>query len=249
MYISENEKLEQVKKILLTPIICDKKRNKVVIEEAIIYTGQAYYSTADEDMSNFTIGFYEILYRDVLNQNHILNANGELLNNEFAGDTMNSFNSIANITPGAGKSNLTRTSEENWPSYLKEYFHRYHCLANFWLIPIDFGRKSKKKNYYDSIDIFLNKVIDYYSDLSIQYKDYFKNIVKFEDFFSENFVHQPRETSIILKNYSKKNGNSKILVKNAWNDIKERADVISKSQYADELWKYFNKELNSFDES
>lgn len=239
---------KQVYKILLMPISCKKEYSNIECKEDKILTGQKYIQSADEDMSDFTIGFYEILYRDILKLSPILKENGGLLNNEFAGDTMNSFNSIVNITPGAGKTTLTRTSEENWPSYLKEYFHGYHCLANFWLIPIDFGRKSKKKNYYDSIDIFLNKVIEEYNNLSIQYKNYFENVVKFEDFFSENFVHQPRETSIILENYSIKRSNSKILVENAWNDINKRAYDISKSQYADKLWEYFN-ELQLFDKS
>lgn len=234
------KKQKQVYKILLTPISCNNKYSNIERKDDKILTGQKYIHSADEDMSDFTIGFYEILYRDILKLNPILKENGELFNNEFAGDTMNSFNSIANITPGAGETTLTRTSEENWPSYLIEYFHRYHCLANFWLIPIDFGRRSKKKNYYDSIDIFLNKVIDEYNNLSIQYKNYFENIVKFQDFFSKNFVHQPRKTSIILKNYSKKKSDSKILVENAWSDINKRAYDISKSIYADKLWEYFN---------
>ena len=36
-----------------------------------------------------------------------------------------------------------------------EWYLRYHCLANFWLIPYSIGRKSMKWSKYDSLDIFL----------------------------------------------------------------------------------------------
>lgn len=228
------------------PISCKKEYPNIDFKEDKILTGQKYIRFADEDMSNFTIGFYEILYRDILKEKSILNEKGEILNNDFAGDTMNSFNSIANITPEAGNTTLTRTSEDSWPLYLKEYFYRYHCLANFWLLPIDFGRKSKKKNYYDSLDIFLNKVIEEYSDLSIKYKSYFDNFGKAEDFFSENFICCPRKTSLVLENYGRKKSNSKILVENAWKVIEKRAYDISNSKYSDLLWHYFN-ELQLFE--
>ena len=55
-------------------------------------------------MSDFAIGFYSILYKGPLNNNPILDKKtNKLVNNNFAGDTMNSFNSIANCIPESGK--------------------------------------------------------------------------------------------------------------------------------------------------
>ena len=102
-------------------------------------------------MSDFTVGFYEIVYKDLLKCMTLLNGKGELYNAQFAGDTMNSFNTIANFTINAGKSMAKRTPLEEWPEYLKDYRIRYHCLANFWILPMDIGRTSRKLNKYDSM--------------------------------------------------------------------------------------------------
>lgn len=166
MYISKKEKQEKVEKILLTPIICDKKRNKVVIEDGIIYTGQAYYSKADEDMSNFAVGFYNILYSECLPKDGLLSPKGKLNNCCYAGDTMNSFNSIAKLVDD--KTTKGRGSIDILPDdlkFLKEYYGRYHCLANFWILPACIGRHSAKMNRYDSMDIFLNILKDDYEIL------------------------------------------------------------------------------------
>lgn len=124
----------------MMPICCDKRYNGIFRVNNKINTGQKYYSSADEDMSDFAIGFYNILYKESLNSNPILKNDGYLLNKEFAGDTMNSVNTIENITPGAGKTIKERTEEGKWPEYLQNYHDKYHCLANFWLLPMDVGR-------------------------------------------------------------------------------------------------------------
>jgi hypothetical protein len=118
---------------------------EVFIEDDKVLSGQKYYSSADADMSDFAIGFYEIIYKEILKGKPILGQKGSLRNSEFAGDTMNSFNTIANCTPGAGKSSRLRTEKEEWPEYLRVYHSQYHCLANFWILPMDIGRTTKGK--------------------------------------------------------------------------------------------------------
>lgn len=49
------EQREKVRKMLLMPIVVDKKVKEIHIKDDIIYSGQKYYSTADEDMSDFAI--------------------------------------------------------------------------------------------------------------------------------------------------------------------------------------------------
>lgn len=128
-------KAKQIRELLLIPISCDKKINGISRKDNRILSGQKYYSSADEDMSDFAIGFYEIIYRDILGNIPILDFRGALHNNEFAGDTMNSFNTIANVTHGAGKSRLQRTPIIEWHEYLREYHMRYHSLQIFGLFP------------------------------------------------------------------------------------------------------------------
>lgn len=126
----DSKKREQVYNILVTPIISDKSISKIVKVDNFIRSPQKYYSSPDEDMSDFAIGFYRIIY---LEYGDILTDHGTLKDCCFAGDTMNSFNSIANITHGTGKSKNERKHinwEENCPK-LFEYYNRYHCLANF----------------------------------------------------------------------------------------------------------------------
>ncbi|CUU47518.1 hypothetical protein [Clostridium beijerinckii] len=79
------EKEDQVYEILLMPIYCDKKHGKISREDNKIKTGQKYRSMPDEDMSDFAIGFYEIIYKDMLNSKPLLEHNGSLCNNEYSG--------------------------------------------------------------------------------------------------------------------------------------------------------------------
>ncbi|MCI7304021.1 MAG: hypothetical protein MR704_20145 [Clostridia bacterium] len=237
MQLSDELKQKQVHDILVTSISCNKNYSEIVYEQGKILTGQKYYGAADEDMSDFAVGFYEIIYQDILDQT-ILDEKGKFVNKEFAGDTMNSFASIANITSNAGKTNRSRTPKSKWPIYLQNYYETYHCLANFWLLPMNIGRTSKKLNYYDSMDLFLNRLKQDYSTLS-DYKDYFEKISTFEDYCQKHFVKTGRGKSEILKNYQE--GDSENLVKYAMKDIEERASSISISKYADDLWAYFHK--------
>lgn len=60
-------------------------------------------------MSNLAIEFYKIIY-DIDDIDDILDESGNLLfGKQFAGDTMCSFNTIANKVPEAGRSKKQRT--------------------------------------------------------------------------------------------------------------------------------------------
>ncbi|MDO4799577.1 MAG: hypothetical protein Q4A52_03550, partial [Bacillota bacterium] len=104
------DKKQQVYRILTMPIISDKNAGGFQIRDGKIYSG----------------------YRKSL-----LDAQGYLVDKEFAGDTMCSFHTVANRTPGAGSSASRRTAPENWPQILREFYRSYHCLANFWLLPME----------------------------------------------------------------------------------------------------------------
>jgi hypothetical protein len=239
MDISVKEKQEQVKKILLTPIICDKKCNKTVLKEGIIYTGQTYYSTADEDMSDFAVGFYNILYSNCFAEDSLLSPKGKLNNCCFAGDTMNSFNSIAKLVDG--KTAKQRGLIYNLPddlNFLKIYYGKYHCLANFWILPMCIGRRSPKMNRYDSMHIFLNMLNDDYEILK-SYKAYYEYFSSYKNFCEKNFVkcYSLSSTAAVKKKYLEKAAEE--LISTAIQEIENRAEDISKSEYSKDLWNYF----------
>lgn len=58
----------------------------------------------------------------------------------------------------SNKTKKERSSKEEWPNELIDYQSKYHCLANFWVIPMCHGRTSTKLNPYDSLDAYLNKI-------------------------------------------------------------------------------------------
>lgn len=229
----------QIYELLMTPIYCDKKENVVRRDGGRILTGQTYCRTADEDMSDFAIGFYEILYRNLLNGKKVLDEDGHLTDHDFAGDTMNSFNSIANRTPNAGAKSSQRTPMETWPPYLQEYCQSYHCLANFWLLPMELGRTTVTKlNPFDSMDLFLERWAEDFSGFSKKYPAYLKGIGGMEDFCSVHFLNNGRDASEVKRMYEE--GFSELLVRNAMTDIRARAEKISRSEYSDDLWNYFH---------
>ena len=230
---------KQVYDILLKPIVCNKMYLKSFIDNDIIFSGQKYYGAADADMCDITVAFYEIIYIDVLRKQSVLDDKGRFSNKEFAGDTMNTFQHVANITPNAGCTRAERTDEKEWPSYLQYYYSQYHCLANFWLIPMSMGRTSKKLNGYDSVDLFLNKLQRDFDHQVEKHKDYFRDIPTFDDFRKIHFIEVGRCQSDVIAAY--KNRQSEVLINNMMRDIAERADKISKSRFAYDLWKMFEK--------
>ncbi|NRT71129.1 hypothetical protein [Clostridium beijerinckii] len=243
------EKEDQVYEILLMPIYCDKKHDKISREDNKIKTGQKYRSMPDEDMSDFAIGFYEIIYKDILNSKPLLEKNGSLRNNEYVGDTMNSFNTIANIIPEAGKSSSERTAKEEWPEYLRTYHSKYHCLANFWLLPMEIGRTTKGKinkaikAIGDYMDRFLEML---YSEVRFDESDgskYFSCFKNWNDFTDRHFLKNSYlDKKLKVDLYSNYNEDrSEYFIEKALDKIEQRAKCIAKSNYAEELWNYFNK--------
>lgn len=240
--ITQKEKAEQVYEVLLMPIICDKSTQKIERRDNVIWTSQNYYSGADEDMSDIAIGYYSIIYQSILNGKDIIDKSGYFVDKEFAGDTMNSFNTIANKTPGAGKSRLQRTQEEQWPQQLIDYKNSYHCLANFWLLPMEIGRTTRgelnkaKSPISDYVDRFLNMINEQvkFAGIDRPYFHYFKD---FQDFADKHFLIGAYVTeNLEVIEYSQ---DESTFIEKANQKIKGRAKRITESKYVDELWNYF----------
>lgn len=240
-------KRQQVYNILLTPIQCEKHSGfndkRIIIELGnlgnIINTTQTYWPeykdrdtgnpfrykfTPDCDMSDFACGFYEIIYYDILNGNNVVDSNGCLSNTCFAGDTMTSISKV----PG-----------------LK---NKYHCLANFWLVPMELGRKSthklSKTSYYYRIDDFMDRfllILKYkFSEFKAEFPEYFSKIDNFNKLVD---IHMLRE-SYLDKNYCILQYSDVInheTEEYLWECIKKRAEFISNSKYALQLYEYFEK--------
>lgn len=250
---------KQVYEILLMPIKCDKyKYNQVYRQDDVIYTGQQYEKCSDADMSEFAIGYYEIIYRSVLGSNRILLDDGSLRSYEFAGDTMNSFNTVANKVPGAGKSKKERkTIPRNvWPQHLQKYELNYHCLANFWLLPLEVGRTGKPMSKASVAKDYMDRFLKFYRANSKlykeKYKEYFLGFGEFEKFAERHFLIGNKDNenkknnvneNMQIEIYSTPIENGEGFIQQAQEMMKCRAESISKSEYAELLWEYF-KEKN-----
>lgn len=165
---------EQVKKILLMPIISSKDIKGITLatrndtKESFILSSHSYGNNSDEDMSNIAIRFYKVIYDiDIIK--------GEKLRDvQFAGDVMNSYNQIARrITCSLDK-------KEEWKK-------RYHCLANFWILPMEVGRKgikgfSKSQVSKDYMDGFLQVLKNRYEEYRTRYSKYFEKLSEFDKF-------------------------------------------------------------------
>lgn len=250
-------KEEIVKKILLTPIKCLEHRKDdpiIYLKDNVIYSTQLYKYLLDPDMSDFSVGFYKIVYKNILEENaEILNKNGTCKNKNYMGDTMHSFNILANVILHVN-SKKNRPPEKEWPSELKCYSHHYHCLANFWIIPMCHGRNSKKLSSYDSLDYYLNKVYDFYLNKEKKYRyetdEYFKN-KKFTSYESFLEIHgmsgyETLDTSEISEIYSPKDKCFKEIQRKGLEEIgrirslwDERAREIAE-KHTEELYDYFD---------
>jgi hypothetical protein len=240
-----NEKQNEVLKILMTPIkVNSRNQGETIIEikDNIICSTQTYEGPFDEDMSDFAVGFYEILYKSLLKEKKILHQE-KLADVEFAGDTMNSFNTIANRVPEAGKSRKQRTDKEVWPEYLSNFKNHYHCLANFWLLPMEIGRKSNhpysKIRCKDYMDRFLNRISkDLKEVVDIEkYKDFekFKTV-----HFLEGSYIDAEDGKVLSFSNSSKNTPEEV-IKSMTKIIYKRAEMIANSPAGAELFKYFEK--------
>lgn len=238
-------KRNQIYDVLITPIIANnhnKGIKSIYLEKGKIYSTQKYYGNLDPDMSDFSIDFYEIIYSEALKDNSILEGI-YLKDAEFAGDTMNSFNTIAKQILGSDTSSHKTIAEADWPKQLLEYKNFYHCLANFWLLPRDMGRTLKgdlnkaQQPVSDYMDLFLKAVqIDFNTSRS-----YFQVFECFPYFLEKQFLigaYVSKEFQVLEYSHEKS-----LFPIEAQKRIQSRAKVLAQSKYALELWDYFN-ELN-----
>ncbi len=140
-----------LRKMLLTPIRCEGIK---VLEMNVISSSGKRYETVDEDMSDLAIAFYETLYgKTMLESVESVDSKKHFCCDDFAGDTMNSYKSVANQFFGGNPKHCAKRKEAEKngevPPWLQEYFDGYHCLANFWAIPKKIGRGSNKGDRYD----------------------------------------------------------------------------------------------------
>jgi hypothetical protein len=124
--------MDELVAFLLAPIVKDDLVIRYDDQRHVIHSTNIMYHPGswDPDMSDVAIQWYQqVLYPDLYHEDQLI-----------LGDTMHSFNTMANRIPGAGSSRLMRTSEAEWPEFLRRYYHHYHCLANFWVLPAAIGR-------------------------------------------------------------------------------------------------------------
>ncbi len=228
-----DEQKAQVQKILLLPIVCSKRYKSIEIQDNVIYSGQEFYMSPDEDMSDIAIVFYEILYANALDGKKILDRK-DLTNCCFAGDTMNSFNTISNTFK---KKELSGEEE----ALLEEYQNQYHCLANFWILPSCIGRRSRKGNNLDSMDIFLNGIDEDYDGVMKKHLSYYKAWSNALDFRKDHFLtgYINKKTESVRKSYAEKDGVT--IINEAIKRIEQRAKDISGSDKGKELWEHFHR--------
>lgn len=237
------QKEDQIREILLMPIICQKGQTIPVRNGGMIISGQVYYSSPDPDMTDFAVGFYEIVYRSILGGQRLLGPGGRLKNREFAGDTMNSFNTAANGTPGAGRSCGSRARAEQWPDYLRNYFAHYHCLANFWLLPIEIGRTTRGsqnktvKPVCDYMDRFLEEIRREIRFNGTE-RDYFRAFSSWADFSHKHWLIPGYvDHELGVDRFSQKDAAH--FIGKARQKMVQRADSLAESDVAEELWEYF----------
>ena len=227
------KKQEKVYGILLKPVVSDKKADRIQKYHRVIISLQVYYGAPDEDMCDFTLGFYKVLYGDnLLKDKELLNERNRIKNNDFAGDTMNSFNTIAKLINGS------QSNEENIPvnPALQFYKEQYHCLANFWVIPMQHGRKSPKtvgKTYtHDSPVLYTQALMSTIEE--VRREEQLCNFKKI------HFLPETESPEIIKAAYKQKGGS--ILLKSALEYIDARAKIIiGNYDMTNRLYDYFQE--------
>ena len=201
-----------------------------------ILSEQKYKNGTDEDMSEIAIEFYKIIYKkifecnDLLKEGSILDEEGGLKNKSFAGDTMNSYKQISR------RKGLTDGEKECW-------FNKYHCLANFWILPMDIGRGymngiSKINVSKDYMDGFLKVLSENYEKYKELYPDYFIHN-SIEGFYDMHYLVGSGYLGG-YKNPIKITGLNppKEVIDKMWSLIVKRAEHLSKTK-EDELYQLF----------
>lgn len=240
---------QQVYDILLMPIRSRKASTSISRTDGWISSSQRYCYMEDPDMSDFAVGFYEILYgSSLLSGRRMLASDGFVSDVELAGDTMTSFNTLANTIlddPDAKH----RSPESVWPEELRVFHQRFCCLANYWVIPMRLGRSGTKLNQYDSADLFLDKVEHELPRLreeqTISYRgyqseNYFRQIQGYGDFCRIHFAEREFEPSELLPLYQSRDGCIEI-VRRMTSSIEKRAVRIAETEAVSRLlWDYFS---------
>lgn len=224
-----------LRKMLLTPI---RRKGRKVLEiddkDNVILSSGKRYKTRDPDMSDLAIEFYEILYgKKMLKDRHFRC-------DDFAGDTMNSFNSVANQfferRPDRSRTRESKNGDyRSWP-WLQEYFEGYHCLANFWAIPRQLGRtETKKGDRYDFAFSYIEKNLNNPDDPGFLDRHCVRCYTKIED---DNSNPQKCGERVIDKPDYDNPQECVERVKELW---KARAEEIINSSKAAQLFECFKK--------
>lgn len=234
------EQREQVKEVLLTPIICQKRNKGIFLDNGVINSNQQYIRRADEDMSNVAVAFYNIIYKDIIPQNSILDGKF-LADNNFAGDTINSYRSIARLVD-------FEQCDFHIKEMVEEYYKSYHCLANFWVLPMKIGRQLPAKlNKYDSIDIFLEQIscLEKYNNKIRKQYDLYGQKISCSNFKKIHFLQSYNEEKNFGNYYQRKD--VAYIINRAKTMINNRALEISNSDKAKDLYLDFceKKLINS----
>ncbi|ADL36534.1 hypothetical protein bpr_IV170 (plasmid) [Butyrivibrio proteoclasticus B316] len=174
--LTAKEKL--IKDILLTQIESVKtgpeEKKKIWKEGSTIKSTQHYGSkfkrALDPDMSDIAIAFYKALYKDTIlkDKREILLEDGSIIDREFAGDTILTVKSLRYVY-----SRNNDTDESELEKCFQHVDEKIHCLANFWVIPMRHGRRSKKLNYYDSPDLYLEKIRNNFDEYKEMFPKFF----------------------------------------------------------------------------
>lgn len=220
--------------LLKMPIVSSKAVTGITLAKRkdtgklFILSGQNYEGSTDEDMSDIAISFYKTIY-----QVDILKQDGSLKDNQYAGDTMNSYKQI--------------TSRKLCPDEKKEkWFNAYHCLANFWILPMEVGRKfdnkfSKRRISKDYMDGFLKVLNERFDEFKKHYPIFFKDMENIHDFCKVtqigNIYMDSNNESIKIKTITGLAPKESITVMESLLDL--RADYLY-DEFSQELFKLFS---------
>lgn len=156
---------------------------------------------------------------------------------------MNSFETTANKTPGAGKTKTERTPESEWPDFLRMYKRRYHSLANFWILPVETGRSlngefNKARRALDYMDRYLT-VLREEVKFNGKERKYYNSFKDWDDFLETHFLKSWYFDNDSIISIS--HGTTEEFISAAIKAMEGRARDISESEYAQPQWDYFDR--------
>jgi len=126
--IKDGDIVATVKQFLLMPIEVDKNIDGFYVHNSKIYSG-IKYGKGDPDMSEVAIRFYELLYNfEGVSWSKFNDKKSVFSVEDIMGDTMNS---VSRVVPLASEEGIV-------------FKEKYHCLANFWVLPMKAGRKTNQ---------------------------------------------------------------------------------------------------------